>query len=171
MDIAQWREELDTYRTIQKMFILEGNVSDKQLISVCDDSGDLVYLEEYLYDYLSSKGYHSVVFYNRIDGFTNVYDFDGNMLDTFFKAANLPNSKDKIDIQTAMSGIRTAVCNGDHSVAVVIQMAGQMVNNPENLDTNEIEYLMTLQLAANEARNAMASNTQGWANNLIWLSL
>ena len=33
LERAQWKEELDTYRSIQKMFILEGNVSDLQILS------------------------------------------------------------------------------------------------------------------------------------------
>ena len=33
IETAQWREELNTYRTIQKMFILEGNVTDLQMVT------------------------------------------------------------------------------------------------------------------------------------------
>ena len=168
MEKDQWREELDTYRSIQKIFILEGNVTDLQLVQNGMNAGDLVDLEEYLHLYLQGKGYQSVVFYNRIDGFYNYYDDTEQMVDTFLKQAELNNRK-KPDIQTAMNGIRNALGRQEHSVAVVIQMAGQLVTSPEHLSDAETEYLSTLMLAANEATSGMAQNEIGWANNLVFM--
>lgn len=167
LEKAQWQEELDTYRSIQKMFILEGNVNDSQLVSSGIDCGELVDLEEYLHIYLSGQGYHSVVFYNRIDGFYNRYDDDDKMVGIFHEQAGISGSGKKADIQSSMESIRKALTRQEHSVAVVIQMAGQLIGNAEHLDSQEIEYLSTLMLAANEAHAGAADNRDGWANNLI----
>ena len=82
-EIAQWKEELNTYRSIQKLFILEGNVADRQLITEGIESGELVDLNEYLHIFLVSQGYHTIVFYNRIDGFYNYYDDSEQMVINF----------------------------------------------------------------------------------------
>lgn len=169
IETAQWREELNTYRTIQKMFILEGNVTDLQMVTEGTESGGLVDLDEYLHIYLTSQGYHTVVFYNRIDGFYNYYDDTEQMVADFYKQAQLHGESKKMDIQTSMNGIRNALREEKHSVAVIVKMAGQLISSAEHPDSGEIEYLSTLMLAANEARTAKANNREGWANNLVFL--
>ncbi len=168
-EIAQWKEELNTYRSIQKLFILEGNVADRQVITEGIESGELVDLNEYLHIFLVSQGYHTIVFYNRIDGFYNIYDDSGQMVRIFLQQAGLTDSSRKIDIQTAMTGIRHALRGREHSTAVIIEMSGQLIGNAEHLDESEIEYLTILQLAINDARSARADNPQGWANNLVFM--
>lgn len=169
MEVAQWREELNTYRTIQRMFILEGNISDSQMVTEGLDCGELVDLEEYLHIYLKSQGYHTIVFYNRIDGFYNIYDDSDRMVNDFRGYAKLHGSVKKADIQSSMDGIRQALGQSDHSVAVIVKMAGQLIGNAEHLDEAEIEYLSTLMMAANESKIAKANNRDGWANNLVFL--
>ena len=75
----------------------------------------------------------------------------------------------KPDIQTAMNTIRRALSVQGDSVAVVIQMAGQLIGNADHPDTEETEYLTTLMLAAGDATTGRADNTKGWANNVIFL--
>ena len=168
-EIAQWKEELNTYRSIQKLFILEGNVADRQVITEGIESGELVDLNEYLHIFLVSQGYHTIVFYNRIDGFYNIYDDSGQMVRIFLQQAGLTDSSRKLDIQTAMTGIRHALRGREHSTAVIIEMSGQLIGNAEHLYESEIEYLTILQLAINDARSARADNPQGWANNLVFM--
>ena len=167
-ETAQWKEELNTYRSIQKMFILEGNVADLQMVTEGPDCGELVDLEEYLHLYLRGQGYHTIVFYNRIDGFYNYYDSSGKMVQEFCEIAGLEQAKGK-DIQTCMSGIRRALGQQAHSAAVIVMMAGQLVGTAEHPGDAEIEYLSTLMLAATEASSARAENAGGWANNLLFL--
>ena len=47
-ETAQWKEELDTYGSIQKMLIFEGNINDLQMLSGGSKGGELVRLDEYL---------------------------------------------------------------------------------------------------------------------------
>lgn len=169
MEVAQWKEELSTYRSIQKMFILEGNVNDLQMVTEGIDAGELVDLNEYLYIYLKSQGYHNIVYYNRIDGFYNIYDESGNMVKDFYQLGQMKNPSGKTDIQSAMSGVRNALQNQEHSVAIVMEMSGQLIGSAEHLDSSEIEYLQTLLLGVNNATMANADNRNGWANNLVFM--
>ena len=169
LERAQWKEELDTYRSIQKMFILEGNVSDLQILSEGLESGDLVSLEEFLHVYLTNTGYQNVVFYNRIDGFYNAYDDSGQMVSEFCKQGELQDTRQKPDILKAFTTVRKAVGKTDHATAVIIRMAGQLLTSADHPDAAEIEYLSTLLLASEESRSGRANNRKGWANNLIFL--
>ena len=110
---------------------------------------------------------HAVVFFNRIDSFYNPYDRTGEMLKLFYKEAEIVNDNEKPDLIQAMSAIRVAMKNEEHSIAVVINMAGQLMSSPEHLGDQEIEYLTTLFLAAKEAAEAPISSVQGWTSNLL----
>ena len=167
MVVSQWKERLEHVRLLARMIVLEGNVSDMFIQENGLEAGRLVELDQYLYQYLVDAGYHAVVFFNRIDSFYNPYDRTGEMLKLFYKEAEIVNDNEKPDLMQAMSAIRVAMKNEEHSIAVVINMAGQLMSSPEHLGDQEIEYLTTLFLAAKEAAEAPISSVQGWASNLL----
>lgn len=73
----KWQKDLAVYRSINTTFIIEGNVHDLQPFLYEDDgSCEPVSLSLYLHRYLSAVGYDPIVFYNRIDGFSNPYALD-----------------------------------------------------------------------------------------------
>ena len=170
MVVSQWKERLEHVRLLARMIVLEGNVSDMFIQENGLEAGRLVELDQYLYQYLVDAGYHAVVFFNRIDSFYNLYDRTGEMLKLFYKEAEIVNDNEKPDLMQAMSAIRVAMKNEEHSIAVVIDMAGQLMSSPEHLGDQEIEYLTTLFLAAKEAAEAPISSVQGWASTItsIW---
>lgn len=167
MVVSQWKERLEHVRLLARMIVLEGNVSDMFIQENGLEAGRLVELDQYLYQYLVDAGYHAVVFFNRIDSFYNPYDRTGEMLKLFYKEAEIVNDNEKPDLMQAMSAIRVAMKNEEHSIAVVINMAGQLMSSPEHLGDQEIEYLTTLFLAAKEAAEAPISSVQGWTSNLL----
>ncbi len=167
MVVSQWKERLEHVRLLARMIVLEGNVSDMFIQENGLEAGRLVELDQYLYQYLVDAGYHAVVFFNRIDSFYNPYDRTGEMLKLFYKEAEIVNDNEKPDLIQAMSAIRVAMKNEEHSIAVVINMAGQLMSSPEHLGDQEIEYLTTLFLAAKEAAEAPISSVQGWTSNLL----
>lgn len=167
MVVSQWKERLEHVRLLARMIVLEGNVSDMFIQENGLEAGRLVELDQYLYQYLVDAGYHAVVFFNRIDSFYNPYDRTGEMLKLFYKEAEIVNDNEKPDLIQAMSAIRVAMKNEEHSIVVVINMAGQLMSSPEHLGDQEIEYLTTLFLAAKEAAEAPISSVQGWTSNLL----
>ena len=169
MKLNRWVDALEHARLLARMIILEGNISDMYIQESGLEAGRLVELDEFLYEYLKAAGYHSVVFFNRIDSFYNHCDTSGEMLDLFFKEAGCREKESKLPLSEAMGAIRTAMSNDRHSLAIVIDMAGQLMGNPEHLGDNEIEYLTTLFLAAKEAAEAPIASCEGWKSNLILL--
>lgn len=169
MEISRWKERLEYMRLLARMIVLEGNVSDMFVQESGLEAGRLVELDQYLYQYLKDAGYHAVVFYNRIDAFYNSCDETGEMLSLFFKEAEMGEDEAGADVGSAMAAIRTAMKNEEHSIAVVIDMAGQLMCGSEHLSEQELEYLTTLFLAAKEAREAPVSSEKGWTSNLILL--
>ena len=150
MVVSQWKERLEHVRLLARMIVLEGNVSDMFIQENGLEAGRLVELDQYLYQYLVDAGYHAVVFFNRIDSFYNPYDRTGEMLKLFYKEAEIVNDNEKPDLMQAMSAIRVAMKNEEHSIAVVINMAGQLMSSPEHLVDQEFEYLTTLFLSSKE---------------------
>ena len=169
MEMSRWKEALEHARLLARMIVLEGNISDVFMQESGLEAGRLVELDQYLFQYLNEAGYHSIVFFNRIDSFYNYCDETGEMLKLFYREAECSENESKMDLEHAMSAIRTAMKNDEHSVAVVINMAGQLISTPNHLNDHELEYLTTLYLAAKESSEAPISSEIGWAPNLLIL--
>lgn len=169
MELSRWKEALEHARLLSRMIVLEGNVSDVFMQESGLQAGRLVELDEYLFQYLKDAGYHSVVYYNRIDSFYNHCDETGEMLKLFYRVAGNSEEDSKMDVGQAMVSIRTAMKNESHSVAIIISMAGQLISTPNHLNEHELEYLTTLYLAAKESSEAPVSSPKGWTTNLLIL--
>lgn len=169
METCRWKESLEHARLMAHMVVLEGNISDVFMQENGLEAGRLVELDQYLYQYLNEAGYHSIVFYNRIDSFYNQCDETGEMLRLFYREAGCDETASKLDISQAMVGIRKAMKNNNHSMAIVVNMAGQLLGTPNHLSDHELEYLTTLYLAAKESSEAPISSERGWASNLLIL--
>lgn len=169
MEMSRWKEALEHARLLARMIVLEGNISDVFMQESGLEAGRLVELDQYLFQYLNDAGYHSIVFFNRIDSFYNNCDGTGEMLKLFYRESECSEDESKMDLEHAMSAIRTAMKNDEHSVAIVINMAGQLMSTPNHLNDHELEYLTTLYLAAKESSEAPISSEIGWASNLLIL--
>ena len=169
MEYNRWIESLEHARMLARMVVLEGNIADVFMQESGLEAGRLVELDDYLFQYLKRAGYHSIVFYNRIDSFYNDFDDTDEMLDVFYREAGCSENHTKMDIGSAMQAIRAAMKNTSHSVAIIVNMAGQLMSSPIHLNDDEIEYLSTLYLAAKEASEAPIYSEEGWSSNLLIL--
>ena len=169
MELSRWKETFEHARLLSRMIVLEGNVSDVFVQENGLQAGRLVELDEYLYQHLKDAGYHSIVYYNRIDSFYNHCDETGEMLNLFYSLAENSEDESKMDLEHAMTSIRTAMKNERHSVAIIVNMAGQLISTPNHLSEHELEYLTTLYLAAKESSEAPISSEKGWTPNLLIL--
>ena len=66
--LPRWRRELEIFRRVKPVLILEGNVLDVYREPA---SGKICGLGEYLQAFLRGCGYHNIAFYNSRRGFTN----------------------------------------------------------------------------------------------------
>lgn len=167
---TRWCDEIETYRTIKSAFVIEGDILDLQMWM--NDGGffSLTLLDSYLHMYLSEVGYRSVVFYNRVDGFYNQMDPDGNMLKEFMRLSGVNQRKDAPpSINAAMNGVRSAMRNTQSSCAVVLNLSSLLTASPDHMDHNEMECFATLLLAMRESLRAPAQQQDKYLNNIFLL--
>ena len=168
MKLAEkWQKDLAVYRDINTTFIIEGNVHDLQPWLYEDDgSCEPVALSLYLQRYLTGIGYDPVVFYNRIDGFTNPYASE--MVRTFFRSVS-SDEKSSRSICTATELIRKVMSDGARPTAVIVDLANTIAVSPNNLSDEETEYFTRLMLASKTPTQALSMQDRRPLTNLLFL--
>lgn len=166
---SRWLEEFETYRTIKSAFVLEGQISDMQLWDSDSSGMDMKTLPEYLHICLSGIGYQNVIFYNRVDGFSNPYDCSGDMMQRFIEVTRVKGKGQGVAISEAVQAVRRAMSSPESSTAVVLDLASLMTSSAEHLQEAEIESFATLLLATREARNAPGRDPDTFVNNMFFL--
>lgn len=163
----KWQKDLAVYQDIHTTFIVEGNVHDLQpWIYEDDGTCEPVALSLYLQRYLTEEGYDPVVFYNRIDGFSNPYALD--MVSTFYRGVSSDEKSSK-SICAATELIRKAMSNTVRPVAIVIDLANTFAALPDNLSEEEIEHFTRLMLASKAPTQALSMRDKRPLTNLLFL--
>ncbi len=163
----KWQKDLAVYQDINTTFIVEGNVHDLQpWIYEDDGTCEPVPLSLYLQRYLTEEGYDPVVFYNRIDGFSNPYVPD--MVSTFYRNTS-SDEKSSQSISAATELIRKAMSNTDRPTAVIVDLANTIAISPDNLSDEETEYFTRLMLASRTPMQALSVSNKKPLTNLLFL--
>ena len=163
----KWQKDLAVYQDINTTFIVEGNVHDLQpWIYEDDGTCEPVALSLYLQRYLTEEGYDPVVFYNRIDGFSNPYALD--MVSTFYREVSSDEKSSK-SISVATELIRKTMSNTVRPTAVVVDLANTIAASPDNLSDEEIEYFTRLMLASRTPTQALSMRDKQPLTNLLFL--
>lgn len=163
----KWQKDLAVYQDINTTFIVEGNVHDLQpWIYEDDGTCEPVALSLYLQRYLTEEGYDPVVFYNRIDGFSNPYALD--MVSTFYREVSSDEKSSK-SISAATELIRKTMSNTVQPTAVVVDLANTIAASPDNLSDEEIEYYTRLMLASRTPTQALSMRDKQPLTNLLFL--
>lgn len=163
----KWQKDLAVYQDINTTFIVEGNVHDLQpWIYEDDGTCEPVALSLYLQRYLTEEGYDPVVFYNRIDGFSNPYALD--MVSTFYREVS-SDEKSSRSISAATELIRKTMSNTVRPTAVVVDLANTIAASCDNLSDEEIEYFTRLMLASRTPTQALSMRDKQPLTNLLFL--
>lgn len=163
----KWQKDLAVYQDINTTFIVEGNVHDLQpWIYEDDGTCEPIPLSFYLQRYLTEEGYDPVVFYNRIDGFSNHYA--PNMVSTFYRNTS-SNEKSAQSISAATELIRITMSNTDRPTAVIVDLANTIAISPDNLSDEETEYFTRLMLASRTPTQALSVSNKKPLTNLLFL--
>lgn len=165
LQLEKWQKDLDVYCNVNTTFIIEGNVHDKQPYIYEDGGGEPVELSLYLHRYLFHKGYDPIVFYNRIDGFYNMYNHD---MKKNFMELNGKKENDSTPICVAADLIRNSMANKDRPIAIVIDLANTISSIPDQLEDNMVENYTKLMLASKTANQAQSMNGSGALTNLLF---
>lgn len=163
----KWQKDLDVYQGINTTFIVEGNVHDLQpWIYEDDGTCEPVALSLYLHRYLTQEGYDPVVFYNRIDGFSNPYALE--MVSSFYREVS-SDEKSSQSISAATELIRKTMSNTVRPTAVVVDLANTIAASPDNLSDEEIEYFTRLMLASRKPTQALSMRDKQPLTNILFL--
>lgn len=172
--IPRWYRELELFRGVKPLLVLEGCVMDQVRVpvtgSVAEDT--LLPLSAFLNAYLSDAGYEQVVFYSNLVGLMNPYAPE--MLDNFAKtnqaevvSGAIPTEFKGNDANTAPNIIRRAMMQGKHATAIVMEMASRYIVTPDRLDQMEVNSFNLLLQASLSA--ATVRTAQGKLPNLLIL--
>lgn len=163
----KWQKDLAVYQDINTTFIVEGNVHDLQpWIYEDDGTCEPVALSLYFQRYLTEEGYDPVVFYNRIDGFSNPYAPD--MVSTFYREVS-SDEKSSRSIRAATELIRKTMSNTLRPTAIIVDLANTIAASPDNLSDEEIEYFTRLMLASKTPTQALSMREKQPLTNLLFL--
>lgn len=167
IQVEKWQKDLTVYQDINTTFIIEGNVHDLQPWMYEDDGTcEPVALSLYLHRYLTETGYDPIIFYNRIDGFSNPYS--SNMVSTFFRnVASDEKASKTIGVATEL--IRKTMSNTTRPTAIVVVLANTITSAPGNLSEDEIEYFTRFMLASKTPTQALSLQDKRPLTNLLFL--
>lgn len=173
MQAGKWHRELDRFLDIKTTFLLEGNIYDLNPYPTKTLEGvrwDMVMLDNYLYKYLTDKGYQNVVFYNHIDGFYN--EFCPDWAKHFAELAKLtaPSEGTKnIKLKTSQSAdcIRRIIQTKEETVAVVMMMASRYTTSASCISDDEKDFYTKLMMTG--LKKTQVKTEDGFKNNLLFM--
>lgn len=171
MKLCKWHQELNHFIDIKTTFVLEGNIYDLNPYPSESENGirwDMVMLDNYLYKYLKSKGYETIVFYNHVDGFYN--DFEPEQLQNFLDISGggtvaSGNTAYSVPISRAADLIRRANQNREHLSAVVLMMASRYVLSADSISECERDFYTKLMLSG--LKKTQVKTDTGFSNNVM----
>ena len=150
--IPKWQRELEIFRRIKPVLILEGNVLDIYR----KPGGEAVRLGPWLQDFLRSRGYRGILFYDSRSGFDNPWDPEAKR--SF--AACLDMTENQLLQYGAFRGrggaaslIRRAMAQDRTPAAVVLEFASRYIVSPERMEQEDTESFTTLLQASLESRD------------------
>ena len=151
--IPKWQRELEIFRRIKPVLILEGNVLDIYRLS---GGGEAVRLGPWLQDFLSRRGYHNILFYDNRNGFDNPWDAEAKR--GFARALGMTENQllqhgDFRGRGGAAALIRRAMTQEREPAAVVLEFASRYIVSPERMEQGDAESFTTLLQASLESRD------------------
>lgn len=148
----RWHRELEIFRRVKPVLILEGNVLD---VYRYPPTGDTFGLGEYLQTFLRSCGYHNIVFYNSRRGFGNPVD-PGCARD-FARLMGL--SEHQLSERSAFRGrsgaaalMASAMTQEREPAAMVLEYASRTIVSPDRPEQAEVDAFTELLQASLEGK-------------------
>ncbi|MCQ2433086.1 MAG: AAA family ATPase [Clostridia bacterium] len=171
--IAKWHKELAIFSRIKPLILIEGNVLDvyRYPEEGSISKGSILRLPEYLHYNFTDLGYHTIVFYDSMQGFYNSCEdghiqsfaalthsrIEGNCIRCDFKGKNSP----------APALVRAAVSQNKEPVAIIMNLASRYIVSPDNIDQAEVDSFTNLLHASIEAKDVRCD--AGTLKNIVIL--
>lgn len=186
MNHMKWHDELDIFRKIKPCIILEGNVLDR--FHYPDDPQERMRdLCDYLYRFLSKRGYKAIASYDPTQGFYSDYSPYGiDQIAQFcsgIKNANITGKTIKCDFVggsllasdealPSIGEMMAAILEQPSTTpkvpsAVVLDMASRLIVSPNGIKENQVRAFASIQRAIRKSKNVLAN--QEYTKNLLIL--
>ena len=164
--LPRWRRELEIFRRVKPVLILEGNVLDVYREPA---SGKICGLGEYLQVFLRGCGYRNIAFYNSRRGFTNPWE--PRCLEDFARLMGL--SEHQLSERGAFRGrsgaaalMAAAMTQEREPAAMVLEYASRTIVSPERPEQAEVDAFTEL-LQASQEGTEVATGVDRLKNLLI----
>ena len=152
--LPKWHKELDIFRKIKPILILEGNILDKYVYPLegSISKGSVVSLVEYLHYYFKDLGYQNIAVYDEIRGFYNRCE-DG-YLDRFAELVGARAANGRIEAEfagkngSASTYVETALTQSDSPSIVLMDFASRYIADPVNMRQPDVQGFTILQQAS-----------------------
>ena len=175
VSLSKWHQEMEIFRKIKPCLILEGNILDSYLYPLEGSlsQGAIVRLPEYLHYYFKDIGYENIIMFDGIRGFYNKYEAGyANRFADLVKANVTGNGRIAAEFRgknnnSAATMVEMALTQKDAATVVIMDFASRYINDPVNMQQQEIEgftILMQTSLEAQEVRTE-----KGILKNLVIL--
>lgn len=182
MRIPKWHMELELFRAFKTTFVMEGNIFDLQSYPFFEESHkeagttaiedrkvarwELLTLDNYLYQYLLDHGYETVLFYNPVDGFYNV--FDETALQRFLQEEKKPEeSCYPATLGRGVELIRDFLKQRRGAHAIIMNLASRYVSSPGHLTEEEQQAYTKMLLTS--LKQTQVRSPMGLVNNLLFV--
>src|SRR5574344_1323948 len=163
----KWHRELDVFKKIKPLILMEGNILDKYIYPDDNDyasCGELLDINGYLYAFYKNLGYDHVIFFNAINGFYNNISGAEDEIPSFAELTNKEVENDRIPAVFAGRGdvaseiILNALTQKGKSVVVIMDFASRVIAAPTGISIDEVQSFTRLQLAVLDSVSDIGPN-------------
>ena len=167
--IPKWHRELDIFRRVKSLLLLEGNILDSFQYP---SDGAILQLPQYLHRFFSECGYRNIVHYDPDAGFHNPDDADAVSRFAALTGTQVRNGAIAADFRRqgehgAAATVLRAVTQSAEPTVVILDFASRYIVSPENLQQAESDSFTLLLKASLQCREVRAES--GMLRNLIVL--
>lgn len=161
----KWQNELDIFTKFKSLFVIEGNISDYQMMYE-NEKASFKTLDYFLNEYFHSEGYKSVLFFDHISGFTTPFNNSRNDIELINDRlpeqckldVNSKNLSQKNFFNDATRTIRLIIENSFPPTVIVINLASRLVQNPSNMHDLDFFLFSELLKSSNIKQNSSKKN-------------
>lgn len=171
--LPKWHREMEIFRKIKPVLILEGNILDKYVYPL-DGSmpkGSVVSLVEYLHYYFKDLGYRNIVVYDEMRGFSNCCESE--YIDRFAQLVGASTVHGYIEAEfagkkgTAPIYMEAALTQTSVPTVILVNFASRLITDPSSMRQPEVEGFTILQKASLTAAETYTES--GCRRNLVVL--
>lgn len=145
----KWQNELDIFSKFKSLFIIDGNISDYQLV-LEGDKVTFKSLQCLINDYYTDQGYKTILFFDHISGFSTPFINSTKGVELVNERLSensklIVNSKNLTQVNLfshVTKTIRLLMSDEYNPTVIVVNLASYLIQSTTNMDDNDF-FLFT----------------------------